>query len=182
MSRIKNLYLKLLSNPIKPNEEQIEELLHQKAFAKAYGKIIEESSQEEFELLPEKERKAKIKEKLKETKQEVENEKESIIEENTTFSHRLLKLSKFPLLDSLVKTNASQIKEYGQFIFVKEPDYKELLIKSKIEYIEKIDIYYDSDVIMCTILPISKEILLENVKEGLLSIDSYEEAVEKYKL
>lgn len=154
MTKRKNLYLKIETKLIKPDDKEIDKLLN--IYLKR--KVIENNNQP-----------------LNHSPEDLEQIRLEIQQSRTVHNHQLRKISKIPALANFIANNINGIKEAGQPILLKKEHYDDLLKKSNIGNIPYLHIWASSDVVLCTIHPISKELLQNALKNEQISADRYEE-------
>ena len=113
------------------------------------------------------------------TPEELEQLRKDIKEHNTIHNHQLRKLKNISALNNFVMQNIEGVKSMGQPILLKQEHYDDLLKKSGISSVPYLHIWANSETVFCTIHPISKELLQNALKNEQLTVDRYEELIEK---
>jgi len=107
-------------------------------------------------------------------------EEEQIIREKarikeTKYKAQLLKVTKFPKLYAFLHCNADEIYEMGQNLITSDYTFSSLSAELNIDPTTKaIDIYFDSNTVLCTIRSLSKDELENMLKSDAINIELYE--------
>lgn len=154
MTKRKNLYLKIETKKVIPTEEELNQAVDK--FLKR--ELVKNNNQA-----------------LEHSIEELETLRQDIKEAKTIHNHQLRKIKNFPVLAAFIAQNIHGIKQAGQPILLKKESYDDLLKKSKISNVPYLHIWANSEVVLCTIHPISKELLQNALKNEQISADKYEE-------
>jgi hypothetical protein len=163
MTKIKNLYLNVISKQIIPNNEQIDNAV------KEYLNKLKEEDKLKIEELS-----------LAEHDEYMDTLRGDFIKKLSQTSFQMRKLSKVaPAIEVFVKSNLGLIKELGASLLVKETDFIKLCETANINpNIEFLEIMLDTDIVYCRLLPISKDKAALALSQNKITVERYDELIE----
>jgi len=173
-----NIYLKLAGKVHYPKNKELKELIQMKKtqialdrVSKAFKELdVEEITDENKSLVD-------INAIRKAVNKETKEITEQVKEENKRISFKMVKLGNYPNLNSKIVAISSLIKQYGTDVLINKAELDEILLKDNIRVEGSIEIFYDADVILLKLIPITLEDLEKSVLEGLIDSDRFNELV-----
>jgi len=163
MTKIKNLYLNVISKQTTPDVAQVDNAV------KEYLDKLKEEDKLKIQELP-----------LLEYDEYIDTLREDFIKNLTQTSFQIRKLSKIaPAIEVFIKSNLGLIKELGASLLVKETHFIELCETANINpNIEFLEIMLDTDIVYCRLLPISKDKAALALSQNKITVERYDELIE----